>query len=264
MPRTAEINPAKEQYYNAMAQYQGLVAEVCIVRSCLLGGKPGFRTSYIWNVLTENFTPEQMLEHPRFTQLSDGAADAITQSAKYTPLRIANIVPSHVAELRIKCRRNGVKLSTATVINSRRKVSVLESSLPQGEHTPLDILIGGLKPADPILQAVQETAAKAVKDFADEDDDRTDTEVRADIEEVHGFSVLDKLKDRRAGAMLKDIAWTRNAYIEGDYVRVLELRAEPVRVLQKMVLNVFDERLVSGITELDVRDAIESGTFGKL
>ena len=133
MSSTAEINPAKEQYYTAMDQYQGLVAEVGIVRSCLLGDKPGFRTLYIWNVLTEDFTPEQMQQDPRFAQLNEGTANAIAQSAKYTPLRIANINPSHVAELRGKRRRNGVKLSTATVINSRRKMSVLESSLPQFE-----------------------------------------------------------------------------------------------------------------------------------
>ena len=59
MSSIVEINPAKEQYYTAMDQYQGLVAEVGIVRSCLLGDKPGFRTLYIWNVLTEDFTPEQ-------------------------------------------------------------------------------------------------------------------------------------------------------------------------------------------------------------
>jgi len=64
--------------------------------------------------------------------------------------------------------------------------------------------------------------------------------------------------------MLKDIAWVRNVWIEGGYTRGLELRAEPARVLQKMVLNVFDDRIIRKITELDVRDAIESGAFGKL
>ncbi len=264
MSSTAEINPAKEQYYTAVAQYQGLVAEVGIVRSCLLGGKPGFRTSYIWNVLTEDFTPEQMQDDPRFIQLSEGAATAITQSAKYTPLRIANIVPSQVAELRKRYKRNGVRLSTASVISSKKNVSTQRLSLPQGENAGEDILIGDLKPAESVLGVAQEIAARAIKDFADVDDNRTDTEVRADIESVFGFGVLDRLKDRGAGAMLKDIAWARNARIEGGFARGLELIGESVTVLQKMVINVFDERLIRKITELDVRDAIESGAFGKL
>jgi len=116
-----------------------------------------------------------------------------------------------------------------------------------------DVLIGGLRPADAVIQIAAEIAAGIEDDFGED---------RARIEEIFGFGMLDGMRDERASAILKDIAFARNARIkEYGLAQGFELLAEPSRVLGEVVVSLYDERSVSSITELDVRAAIESGAL---
>lgn len=237
-------NPAKDAFTAAMGNYEELLTEVGVVEFSMLGMKPGLRTGYLFNVLTQDFTPEQMQEDPRFARLSEGSAVAMDQSRGYIPLRMANVAPSHAAEIRRRYEENGVKFEMQSV-RTPEVAFVWELS---GQQEAQDVLTGGLTSADDVIQAAAEIAT-GIEDDSGED--------RASVEETFGFDILDRIKDERARAILKDIAFVRNARIrESGLAQRFALLAEPVRVLSELV-NIHDEA-VSSITELDVRAAIES------
>lgn len=256
-PSRERLDAARESFLNAIHNYYELVGEVGVIQACMLGGKPGLRTSYIWNVLTEDYTPGQMQEDPHFARLSEGAATTIAQSYRHIPLRIANVIPSRAAELKRRYEQNGLNLSVEPLTGSGVTFP-LAPLTQEGRQTSLDILIGGLMPADATLQAAQEIAAKASENFGED---------RADVEKTFGFELLDRLKDPRAASVLKDIAFARNAQFPEGFARGLELLAEPSRVLEEIMIDIFDGESMKGITELDIRAAIESGAlkckFGK-
>ena len=242
-------NPAKEAFTAAMGNYQELLTEVGVVEFSMLGMKPGLRTGYLFNVLTEDFTPEQMEQDSRFARLSEGSAIAMAQSRGYIPLRMANVTPSHAAEIRRKYEENGVAFEMQSV-RTPEVTFAWEPSDPDQEAR--DVLIGGLTSADDVIQAAAEIAAGIEGDFG---------VGRATVEKTFGFDMLD-LEDERASKILKDIAFARNAQLrEYGLAQGFELLAEPQRVLQEIAVNMHDEQSVSSITELDVRAAIESGAL---
>lgn len=249
---TPQVDTARESFVAALDKYQELVAEVGIVQTCYIGKKPGLKTAFIWNVVTEDFTPEQTQQDPRFSQLSEGASAAIAGSRDYMPLRMANVAPSVAAALKRRYEQSGIMLedqpvrdsSTSFVGNTDPDTSVIQS--------PVDILIGGLEPADARIQTAHEIAQRAILDFGDDP---------KEVEETTGLTMLDKIKDQRAAEMLKDIAVARNSAIEGGFARTFELLAEPTRVLQDIVENIYDSKTTEGITELDVRSAVEAGAL---
>lgn len=245
---TPPSDPAREVFRLAMENYEELVINVGIVEFTMAGMKPGLRTGYLFNVLTGNFTPEQMQEDPRFAKLSEGAAVAIAQSHDFIPLRIANVTPSHAAEIRRRYEGDGVTLEIQPV----RTPEVAFAWGSSGEEAR-DVLIGGLRPADDIIQAAAEIAAGIGDDFGED---------HASVEEKFGFDILDSIKDKRASAILKYIALARNARMRGHApARKFGLFFEPSKVLEEIVANENDKQSVSSITELDVRAAIESGAL---
>lgn len=242
-------DPAREAFTAAMGNYQELLAEVGVVDFAMLGMKPGLRIGFIFNVLTEDFAPDQMQQDPRLAKLNEGATTMIAQSYDYIPLRIANVTSSQAAEIKRQYEDNGVTIDLAPV----RTSEVTFTEAPTGERAQ-DVLIGGLRSADGIIQAAAEIAAGIEHDFGDDD--------RASVERTFGFSILDRIEVERASTILKDIAFARNArWGDAHLARGFELMAEPSRVLGEIVTNVYDEDLVASITELDVRAAIESGAL---
>lgn len=246
---TPPSNPARDAFTAAMGNYEELLTEVGVVEFSMLGMKPGLRTGYLFNVLTENFTPEQMQEDPRFARLSEGSVIAMAQSHDYIPLRMANVTPSHAAEIRRRYEENGVTFEMQSV----RTPEVAIAWEPSDQQEARDVLIGGLTSADDVIQAAADIAA-GIESYFGED--------RATVEETYGFDIFDGIKDKRAGAILKDIAFARNARLrEYGLAQGLELLAEPQRVLQEIAVNMDDEESINSITELDVRAAIESGAL---
>ncbi|MBI2035013.1 MAG: hypothetical protein HYT11_04740 [Candidatus Levybacteria bacterium] len=242
-------NPAKEAFTAAMGDYEKLLTEVGVVEFSMLGMKPGLRTGYLFNVLTEDFTPEQMQQDPRFARLNEGSAIAMAQSRAYIPLRMANVTPSHAAEIRRKYEENGVAFEMQSV-RTPEVTFVWEPSDPDQEAR--DVLIGGLTSADDVIQAAAEIAARVEEEWG---------VGRAVVEKTFDFDALD-LEDERASKILQDIAFARNARLrEYGLAQGFELLAEPQRVLQEIAVNMHDEQSVSSITELDVRAAIESGAL---
>lgn len=244
----------KQAFYVAMGEYQSFVESAGIVQAVCIGGKPGLRTGYIWNVLVEDLTSEQMVQDARLNELSEQAAVPIARSKGCSmPLRIANVLPSRFAPLISRYEQSGFKLVTKRISSAGVDLPPYNPDLTVEEaQQSLDVLIGGLEPCDARLVEVHREAASAVRDFG---------ENTAQIEEAFSLDIFDKLRDRQAGTMLKDIALVKNARIKGGFVRALELKAEPIRVFQEIMLNVFDDETMHGITVLDVRGAIESGVL---
>lgn len=249
---TPQVDAVRESFVAALDRYQATVAEVGVIQTCYVGKKPGLRTGFIWNVLTEDFTPEYIQQDPRFAQLSEGAVAAIAGSRDYLPLRIANVAPSVAPALRRRYELSGIILEDQPAGDlSTLSVQGADSDTLEIQN-PVDTLIGGLEPADARIQIAHEIAQGAILDFGGD---------REEVEETMGLTMLDGIKEKKAAEILKDIALARNSAIEGGFARGLELLAEPTRVLQDIVENIYDSETTEGITELDVRGAIEAGVL---
>ncbi len=244
---TPPSDPAREAFRAAMGNYEELVLDVGIVEFTMVGMKPRFRTGYLFHVLTEDFTLEQMEQGSRFARLSEGAVVAMAQSHDYIPFRIANLTPSHAAEIKRRYEEDGVTLE----MKPARTPEVVFAWEPSGKEAA-DVLIGGLTSADDVIQVAADIAAGIEDDFGE---DRASIEKRC-------FDMFDSIKDERAKAILKDIAFARNArWRRHAPAREFGLFVEPSDVLEEIVVDEYDEKLVSSITELDVRAAIESGAL---
>lgn len=239
---------AQESFTTVMKKHQDFVGGIGIVQACLVGMKPGFRTGYIWNILSEDFTFRQMQQDSRFTQLSTKAAKVIADSKDHMPMRMANVLPVKAGKLFKRYEQNGHELVTIGISDTEAFLNGLSSRTHR--QTSLDILIGGLQNYSERLKRVREIAEQAEKDFGE------------GFEEAFRLDLSGKrIKDKRARALLIDIALARNTSLTGGFARAFEMLAEPTRVMQAIVEDIFNDQVVASITELDIQGAIEANAL---
>ncbi|MBI2337810.1 hypothetical protein HYU95_01370 [Candidatus Daviesbacteria bacterium] len=247
--KTPEIQ-AQESFTAAISRYQEFVAKIGNVQACLVGKKPGFRTGYIWNVLAEDFTLRQIQQDQRFVELSEVAAEVIADSKDHMPMRIANVLPANTGKLIRRYERNGHELTIGWVDDEEKSFDSVDAKTTR-RQTNLDILIGGLQSYSARLQQAREIAERVRKeDFSE------------GFEEAFRLDSFGKrIKEKRAGTVLIDIALARNAAIKSGFARGFEMMAEPVRVIEALVEDIFNDKVVASITELDIHDAVEAGSL---
>lgn len=200
----------------------------------------------MWNVLSQDFSPEEM-EDSGFAQLNEAATRVIKETHDYQPVRIANVLPSRLAQLRRLYKEAGFTLKLFQITDQ----GVETPSTPhliEAEDSSLDILIGGRESYHQRLQRAQEIAVQARPVWGE------------GFEEVLHLDIFDQMRDRAAGERLKDITLARNAAIKGGFARALELQAEPFRVLSELTGDPYSTGL-DIITMLDVTGAIEADVF---
>lgn len=248
-----QIDQAHEAFRIAVQQYEELTREVEIVGASLLGIKDGFRTGYIFNVLTGDFTPEQLQQDPRFIKLKEGANATAEKSRAHMPLRIAIVLPSQASELRRKYQENGVELEE---FNVQPGFEFTGDAIGLGTE---DILIGGSEHASAKIDLSKALAEENVERFG------TD---RKQVEETFSLDMSGVVRDQDAARLVCDIALARNlsdwrgiSGPGGGFAAALELRGESFSVISEVVINAHDTEVVSKITQLDIKDAIESGAL---
>ncbi|MBI3103794.1 hypothetical protein HYZ05_02555 [Candidatus Daviesbacteria bacterium] len=242
---TLDQELASEAFHNSFGEYEKVIKELGIVQTILVGDKLGLRTSYVWNVLSQDFSPEGM-GGSMFAQLDEGATRVIKETHDYQPVRIANVLPSRLAQLSRLYEEAGFTLELFQIANQ----GVETTSTPhhiEAEDSGLDVLIG-VESYHQRLQQAQEIARQARIVWGE------------GFEETFRLDIFDEMRDRAAGVMLKDITLARNAVIEGGFARGLELLAEPWRVLSEITGDPYNPHL-DIITVLDVTGAIEAGVL---
>lgn len=238
----------RSRFRRALNGFQQLAKDSGIVRVGLSGLKPNIRTGYIWTVLVEDYTPEQMLQDPRFSSLSEGAVTMLEQTRDHSPLRVAQVLPSKLPFLNALYTRAGYNLELMRV--SEVAVDAPTTSVPDNADG-LDMLIGGLEPYNDRLKRAQELAA-IQNGYADIDEE---------LEEAYGRDVFLTMRDKRAGEMLRAITFARNAALDGlGYAKGFEMLAEMPRVMAELVINQFAVDF-DQLSVLDVTGAIESGAL---
>lgn len=238
---TPPSDPAREAFRSAFQEYERLVEHLNIAQDRLAGIKPGIRGGFLWHVLTEDLTPDQVETDPRFAELHEGASVAINASREYMPVRIALVSPSRVPDLVRRYEENGYVFE-----ESDHKEDSSESTDADNVE---DMVIG--------IDDERRNALGKAKEIA--------TQVKAvhpSIETDSSLEVFDGLRDQEAAALLKDITIARNTRsLPYNMADTLELMAEPFRVVASVLENVHDEESFRGISSLDVRMAVESGAL---
>ncbi len=243
---TLDQKLTSQAFHNSFDEYQKVIKELGIVQNVLAGHKDGLCTAYLWNVLSQDFSSEEMGDS-RFAELDDETSRVIKETHDYQPVRIANVLPSRLPQLHRLYEEDGFTLELFQMVDQGVKTISTPSHI-EAEDSGFDILIGGVESYHQRLQRAQEIAAQARPDLGE------------GFEEIFHLDIFDQMRDRKAGEMLKDISLARNAAIIGGFARALELQAEPFRVLSELTGNPHDLGL-DIITVLDVTGAIEAGVL---
>ncbi|MDO8570647.1 MAG: hypothetical protein Q7R97_03630 [Candidatus Daviesbacteria bacterium] len=94
---------------NSLQKYLEEVEGLGVVSGVVVGSKDGEKGSYLWNILSEDLQIQQAT-NPAFYQLSQLAAQFYKDLSDIVPMRISNISPSKLEELKKRCNEQNIDL----------------------------------------------------------------------------------------------------------------------------------------------------------
>lgn len=101
-------NPIVERITGAFVNYLDEAQKLAITSGVLLGRQDQPPKAFVWNLLNEDFHPSQSAD-PRFYTLGQLEWE-LKKGARELPLRISNVGPSQLIDLKTRCAKERIML----------------------------------------------------------------------------------------------------------------------------------------------------------